>query len=62
MGGFGLIFSVTFGFLDFQIFNDAMRCLLHVLLPIPNVLLWFGGKLFICAVLFVDECLMSSDV
>ena len=46
----------------FRTFKDAMRCLIHVLLQIPNVLLWFGGKLFICAVLFVDECSMRSDV
>ena len=35
---------------------------LHGLLPIPNGLLWFCGKLFVGAVLFIDECLMSSDV
>ena len=49
-------------FLDFQTFHDVMRCLVHVVLPISNVLLWFGCKLFVCAVLFVDECLMSGDV
>ena len=49
-------------FLDLQTFHDVMRCLVHVVLPISNVLLWFGCKLFICAVFFVDECLMSSDV
>ena len=49
-------------FLDFQTFHDVMRCLVHVVLQISNVLLWFGCKLFICAVFFVDECLMSSDV
>ena len=49
-------------FLDFQTLHDVMRCLVHVVLPVSNVLLWFGCKLFICAVFLVDECLMSSDV
>ena len=51
--------------LDSFIFKFSMtRCVvwLHVMLPIPNGLLWFCGKLFVGAVLFIDECLMSSDV